>query len=127
MDDVIERLRAEKRKKARRFLIIFFIISLMSLFISPMLSMILGLVLAGSAAYGLSPTMDLYRGFKSSALLSVISKEGAQEIYKAETEEVEKRKSQYWDLLVLILLGLGLFIISILLLSMGWNGVFSQR
>jgi predicted nucleic acid-binding Zn ribbon protein len=126
MDDAIENLRAKRRRKARRFLVMFSIFSVITLLISPLLSMILGLILAGSAAYGLSPTMDLYRGFKSSALLSVISKEGAQEIYKAETEEVEKRKSQYWDLLVLIILGLSLFIVSIWLLSIGWGGVVAQ-
>jgi predicted nucleic acid-binding Zn ribbon protein len=126
MDDAIEKLRAKRRRKARRFLFMFSIFSVITLLISPLLSMILGLILAGSAAYGLSPTMDLYRGFKSSALLSVISKEGAQEIYKAETEEVEKRKSQYWDLLVLIILGLSLFIVSIWLLSIGWGGVVAQ-
>jgi|GEM_PF-6864605 len=126
MDYAIENLRAKRRRKARRFLVIFSIFSVITLLISPLLSMILGLILAGSAAYGLSPTMDLYRGFKSSALLSVISKEGAQEIYKAETEEVEKRKSQYWDLLVLIILGLSLFIVSIWLLSIGWGGLVAQ-
>ncbi len=125
MDSTMEKLREERRRKARKFMIEFLIVSILLILISPLLSMIAALFLAGSAAYGLSPTMDLYRGFKSSALLSVVSKDAAQEIYKAETEEVKNRISQYGDLIVIIILGFSLFLISLYLMSIGWGGIIS--
>ena len=125
MDSTMEKLREERRRKARKFMIEFLIVSILLILISPLLSMIAALFLAGSAAYGLSPTMDLYRGFKSSALLSVVSKDAAQEIYKAETEEVKNRRSQYGDLIVIIILGFSLFLISLYLMSIGWGGIIS--
>ena len=125
MDETIKKLLMERRKKTRRFLFSFFLFSAVLLIISPLISLFASLLLAGAAAYGLSPTMNLYRGFKSSAMLSVVSKESAQEIYNNDTEEVSKRKSQYWDLVVIVLLSMGIFLLSLTLLSFGWNGIIS--
>lgn len=119
----MKKLQMEHRRRARRFLFSFILISLLMMLISPWLSMIFGLLLAGAAAYGLSPTMDMYRGFKSAATLSVISKNAAMDVYKNETKEVGSRKSQYMDLVMVIILAISIFIVSIFLLAAGWNGL----
>lgn len=125
MNETIERLQMERRKKTKKFFLTFSIVSGLLMIFSPLISLFASLLLAGAAAYGLSPTMNLYRGFKSSALLSVVSKDAAKEIYKTETEEVSKRRSQFLDLIILISLSLSVFIVSLILLYLGWNGIFS--
>ncbi len=52
--------------------------------------------------------MNLYRGFKSSAMLRAISKESAENIYKIKDEEVK----------------ITLFVVSLALMSVRWNGLF---
>ncbi|WP_048103804.1 hypothetical protein [Aciduliprofundum sp. MAR08-339] len=58
----------EKRKR-RRFLLRFFTIGALFLCLSPWVSLIIGLLLAGSATFGMSPYRNAYQGFRSSALL----------------------------------------------------------
>ncbi len=121
MDETIEKMRRMRRKRALKHLTIFFIISLVFVIISPLVSMFIGLLITGAGAYGMSPTMEMYRGFKSSAALSVISKDSAENIYKIETKELTKR-SHYSDMVVVIIMGFSVFIISIVLMGLGWNG-----
>ncbi len=123
MDETIEKLWKMRRKKARRFFLLFLTVSIVFLIISPWISMVMGLLLAAAAAYGLSPTMNLYRGFKSAAGLSLVSKEAAMEIYSSETNEVKTHKSQYGELFLVILLSMGIFIVSIILMDLGWHGL----
>ena len=123
MDRTLEELRKRKRRKALKILITTMGVSIALMFIFPFASMFIGLIVAGAAAYGLSPSMDLYRGFKSAAMLSMISKETAEDIYKEENEELKNVDSQYGNMIIVTILGLTIFIVSLILLSIGWNGL----
>ncbi len=125
MDETIKMLEKRRRKRAMRALSIIMFFGFLLLLISPIFAMFIGLMLAGAAAYGLSPWRNAYQGFKSSATLSVISKRSAQHIYDVETKELTSRKSIYWDLIVVIFLGFFIFAMAILLMSWGWGGIFS--
>ncbi len=70
--------------------------------------MLIGLIIAATAAYGLNPGMNLYREFKSSSMLRGISKELEENIYKIKDEEMK----------------LTLFVVSLALMSVGRNGLF---
>jgi len=123
VDRTLEELRKRKRRKALKILITTMGVSIVLMFIFPFASMFIGLIVAGAAAYGLSPSMDLYRGFKSAAMLSMISKETAEDIYKEENEELKNVDSQYGNMIIVTILGLTIFIVSLILLSIGWNGL----
>lgn len=120
MDRTLEELR---KRKALKILITTMGVSIALMFIFPFASMFIGLIVAGAAPYGLSPSMDLYRGFKSAAMLSMISKEAAEDIYKEENEELKNVDSQYGNMIIVIIIGLTIFIASLILLSIGWNGL----
>ncbi|ADD08168.1 hypothetical protein [Candidatus Aciduliprofundum boonei] len=70
--------------------------------------MLIGLIIVATAAYGINPSMNLYREFKSSAMLRGISKESAENIYKIKDEEVN----------------ITLFVVSLVLISVRWDGLF---
>ena len=70
--------------------------------------MLIGLIIAATAAYGLNLSMNLYKEFKSSAMLRAISKESAENIYKIRDEEMK----------------ITLFVVSLVLMSVRWNGLF---
>ena len=123
MDRTLEELRKRKRRKALKILITTMGVSIVLMFIFPFASMFIGLIVAGAAAYGLSPSTDLYRGFKSAAMLGMISKEAAEDIYKEENEELKNVDSQYGNMIIVTILGLTIFIVSLILLSIGWNGL----
>jgi hypothetical protein len=122
MNDTIKKLMEKKRKKRLKTLLIFFSISAIFLFIFPLISLFLGIFIAGAAAYGMSPSMNMYRGFRSSAALGAVSKNTAENIYKIETKELTK-PSHYSGMIVIIAMGLSIFVISIVLMSFGWNGI----
>ncbi len=124
MDDTMEKLRIERKRKRRRFLLIFLTIGALFLCLSPWVSLIIGLLLAGTAAFGMSPYRNAYQGFRSSALLGGIASKTAKGIYSTETGELLKRSAKlYFDMIFMVAMGMSLFAASLISMAFGWNGL----
>ncbi len=105
----------KRRKKAKKFVISSLLIFLVLMIISPWISLFASLLLIGAASWGMSPTMELSKGY-----YAVRSK-----LYNAELEKVKKSSYEYRDLLIIIAIFLSVAFLSSLLLYLGWGGIIS--
>ncbi len=115
MESLPDKLQMERRKKAKRFVITSFLISLVLMVISPWISLFASLLLIGAASWGVSPSRDLSIGYYAAK----------REIYNAELEEIKEGNAQYRNLIVVMALFISIFFLSIFLLYLGWDGLLS--
>ena len=105
----------ERRKKTKKFVIRTLLISLALMIISPWISLFVSLLLIGAASWGVSPSRDLSIGYYASK----------RQIYNAELERIKEGNSEYHGLVITITFFLSIYILSIFLLYLGWDGVIS--
>lgn len=110
-----DELQIKRRKRAKKFVMKSLLISLVLMVISPWISLFVSLLLIGTASWGVSPSRDLSIGYYAAK----------REIYNAELKKIKEGNSQYRDLIVVIGLFISVFLLSIFLLYIGWNGIIS--
>ena len=108
-----------RRKKAKKFVIISLITSLILMVISPWFSLFVSLLLVGAASWGWGggPVEDI-------SALPVISP--GSERYDAELKKLKESPSEYAGHIIIMLIFLCIFGLSIFLLYIGCQGIISN-
>jgi len=114
MDDILQK---ERRRRLIKKIIGYTLAIIISIIITPYILLVAGLVIMIIGAFSMSPTINLLR-FRRRHIFSSF------ELEEEDMEEEEKIMNISWKgCLILFAIGLALFILTLVILSLGWNGL----